>query len=63
MDGWERELAPSAERLRAFGAGGIEWAQALEDARLDQEVRAVMVPVVIPPLPAAFDGVRALLAR
>ena len=54
---------PSAELLRAFGAGRIEWAQALEDARLDQEVRAVMVPVVTPPLPAAFDGVRALLAR
>ena len=49
VDGWERELAPSAELLRAFRAERIEWAQALEDARLDQEVGAVIVPVAVQP--------------
>ncbi len=50
VDGWERELAPSAELLRAYRAGRVEWAEALEGARLDQEVGAVIVPAAVQPL-------------
>ena len=43
VDGWERELAPSAVLLRAYRAGGIEWEEFAERYRAEVSERRELV--------------------